>query len=50
MKANHLSAYGNPAQSLRIVEVTALRSARMRSSCGKARYGNKEYGGKGRVL
>lgn len=30
MKAiQHLSAYGNPAQSLRIAEVTALRSARI---------------------
>jgi hypothetical protein len=48
MKAiQHLSAYGNPARTLRMVEVTALRLARMHSRCGKARYGNKEYAGKG---
>jgi|HubBroStandDraft_3_1064219.scaffolds.fasta_scaffold49953_3 hypothetical protein len=30
MKAiQHLSAYGNPAQRLRMVDVTALRSARI---------------------
>jgi hypothetical protein len=48
MKAiQHQSAYGNPARTLRMVEVTALRLARMPSRCGKARYGSKEYAGKG---
>jgi hypothetical protein len=51
MKAiQHLSAHGNPARTLRMVEVTALRLARMHSRCGRARYGNKECAGKGRVL